>query len=392
MCNLKTIFVLIITSAFISCNDFDSPSSENIFIDTDSIEERYDISSIIENVTLLPLKEKSGSFIGEPYKVFRVGQNTIVFDKIKSKRIVVFDKNGNYLAKPAEVGRSLEDPLQLNDCWIDLNEELQVYDFSAKKIYKYDKQFNLKEAFQSDYDRIFNALLDDKNNKYIGYKGYSPYNSYIEKENYKIALLDNNLAMIKKFMPYNQKLNDALVPNTNLPLQRIDNSINIIQSFSNSIYRLKDEKLIEKYKLTYSKASLADFEKNILIPKHLILTSQKPDLKMISSLFNGYYTFKGDWKETNNYIILQSFDPTGKVFYSIYDKLKKKVLINAYELTFDDKKSLVPSFMTTSFKTNEFIAVYPGYMLKPVISKDSKYISNIIDNLEINYVLNIKFK
>lgn len=392
----QSLTLLICLLSFYSCKNTQThisyDKSEKILINVDSIKESIDISQYVQNVNIFPLKESFGNVLGEVEKILKTDSQYIVFDKLNSKRIVVFNNKGDFVAKPADVGRSTGDPVQINDCWLTPSEDLGVYDFAAKKIFIYDKNFKLVNQIQSPYDRVFTKLINSDDKGYIGYKGFTFYNSLKDGENYKVAFLDTDLSLDEGVLPYEDVLNDALIPNTSSPIQKIGDNVLITEEYNHSVLATINNLIYERYDIEYSKDALeGNYLQTRIIPNISLFKEENPDFHKINSLFNGKFYFSGNWRETKGYIILESYDKTGKNFYTLIQKNKNKIIGSAYNLYHKPSNTFLPPFYTGHYATNEFIAIYPGYALKTIVPDGSQFSALLKANSENNYVVNVRF-
>jgi hypothetical protein len=370
-------------------------NAEKIVVDGSDIKNEFEVSSLIDSISIVKLQEEKGHFIGEPYKIFKSRDNYIVFDKQVAKRILVFDKHGTFIKNVIDIGKGPDEALQLNDCWINDEGNLDVYDFSLKKIYVFNEDFKVQKVVTARSPLLFTSLISlPKSSEYAGYKGYTPYNEPYKGDYYKFALLDSLVGVKQIDLKYPGNLNDVLVSTPINPFTRYKDSVRLSQDFDPIIYAVTADGLKKRYELSYIHHPFpANFE-DVIVKNNLpVLKSAEPDLTKIMNLYKGYTGYRGVWLETEDYILFNSFDVNFKPFLSLYSKKQKRVLANMKNLTENDRyKLILPSFYTTDSKQNTFISIYPGYMLKKLFAKDSPLMKVIDQDIEGNYIVSVKLK
>ncbi len=170
--NKYLIFIsLVLLFACKKKNESSKGDDSEIFIDSKNVIKSEDISHLIESIDILPLKETKGNFIGQAQKVIKTADHIIIFDPIIAESLVVFDNQGNFLKNVIAEGKGPGEAIQLNDCWLNGDGNLEIYDFSSKIIF----------TCNSDYDVIketkeISQRLRPNSEELVGFKNYSGYN------------------------------------------------------------------------------------------------------------------------------------------------------------------------------------------------------------------------
>ena len=137
----KKLSIFIIIYFLTSCSEIHDNTENHyseILIDNTKINDLYDISDMVEKISFLPLKESPGSYIGDIDKLYVSNNKYIVFDRLNTHKVNLYDSSGLFIKTIIKIGDSPGDALQLNDCWLNFKNELEVYDWSQKKIYQFD--------------------------------------------------------------------------------------------------------------------------------------------------------------------------------------------------------------------------------------------------------------
>jgi len=117
---------------------------EDIKVDNTNISLFYDLDSLAEKFTLIPLETRKESLIGEVSKLVRYKDLIIVLDKRISKNLFIFKQSGKFVGKIAEKdleGGNISDVALRNDTIFVLSKsrvpELGFYDLQGKKMGAY---------------------------------------------------------------------------------------------------------------------------------------------------------------------------------------------------------------------------------------------------------------
>lgn len=212
---------------------------EKIFINEKDVSDSLDVSSHIAKIEITKLQETPGSYIGEPYKLIKTNKNYIVFDKIVAKRIVVFDLKGNFVKNVIELGKGKNEALQLNDCWLNSEGNLEIYDFSLKQIFVLNDKFEVAKIIMGAKSNIYLSLMNlPHSNDFVGYKGYNSYNPSYQGECCKLAILDSSLAIKKVELNYDKIYNGIMVITSTKPFINYLDTIRFAENFNSNIYNV----------------------------------------------------------------------------------------------------------------------------------------------------------
>src|SRR5690554_6224500 len=96
----------------------DPDDAERIVIDATKVAKEMDISDLIEEIRVFPLEEVGGSMLGDVEKVLLTDKHLIVFDRMETKRVVVFGREGRFVKSLELVGDGPGKVAQINDVWL----------------------------------------------------------------------------------------------------------------------------------------------------------------------------------------------------------------------------------------------------------------------------------
>lgn len=343
-----------------------------ISVDASNIKDSVDLSTIIKGVDIIPLKEQEDNFIGEVWKVMLSGDFYVVFDRYVTKRIHVYTANGELYKSIIPNGDGPNEILQISDCWVNDNGNLEVYDFQLNRIMVFDEKFNPQKTYKGKSHLFLNSV-QNIGTKYVGFSGYNDYNKAFRGNYYKMAVMDSNFRIEKTAFHFDRKLKGALISTPVNPFGKVGGETIFHQDYDPNIYivnYLGDFDI--KYKLNYSPIPIPEnFELQIIAKNLSIFKSQEVDFERINNIYKGYSGFSGPWLESNDYAVFNSFDENYDRFTSIYDKRDNEIIAQGKNLVDRKNKLTVPYFHTADPSENCFIAVLEGYILHNYIKTES---------------------
>src|SRR5690606_31448555 len=166
--------------------------AERVVIDAAKVVKEVDVSDLIEEIRVFPLEEVEGSMLGDVEKVLLMDEYIVIFDKTETKKIVVFDRKGDFVKELDIVGDGPDKLRQIIDCWINDHVHLEVYDYAAQKILVYDENFEVEKAIHAKDRNLFHSMMGmPGSDDYVAYSGgYSG----VDGDPFKVAFLDDELA------------------------------------------------------------------------------------------------------------------------------------------------------------------------------------------------------
>ncbi|MCC7525691.1 MAG: 6-bladed beta-propeller [Chitinophagaceae bacterium] len=398
---LLIIISLIVLWSFLgSCNSDEDKQNLNyteIHIDNSKIEEKIDLSDRIENISIVSLKETKGNFIGGIFKLFASNNKYIVYDRLNTNRINLFDAQGYFLKTVAKVGDSLNDPLNITDCWLNNKGQLEVYDYAQMKIFQYDDSFKLSNIIKS---KQFNHFVSMHNipgtSDYISYTNFNQHNEPYKGELYHIAILDSSLKIIKTDSNFDKSLQGVLWLVLNQYFFLYKDSLRFVQAFDNFIYDATNTGIKRRFKIQYKKNAIPD-DITPIIKEHLgEFKNEEINPNVTSAYFKLYSRFAGGWLETDKYVYISSRDNKGEFgnyFFSLIDKRNNTELFSAREFSETEKYKLrLPPFQYIDAENAELIAIVNGMDLKEKLFTDSPFQSEVVADPEIFYLVKVKLK
>lgn len=388
------ILALSIIFIFGCLNNSIDKNVQQVIIDDSSYEKMVNISDKIEEVKIIKLEESPGNYIGDVFKLFYLNDNLIAFDRFNTHKINSYDSNGVFNKNIVKTGEGPDDMFQINDCWLNYKTELEAYDFAAKKIFQFDKSFNLKNVIKANESLIFKALMRIPNSdNYVGYAAFNEYNPAKNGEYYHIAFLDKNLSISNTALEFNKKYLGIEWLSFRQHFYSTPTNLLFGQAYDNYIYNVLPSRLERKYKIVYKKFPLPEDIFEDIVSEHLQKFKNRllsPDQK--SKYFKEYSTFSGTWLESDGYIFLTS-TKGNEHFISLVDKKNDANTITGLGFSESKKyKMIFPYFTDYDNSTKSYLCTVDGKSLNACLGKDSKFRNELKIVPEDIYVVKVKFK
>lgn len=356
MPNLKTICYLVTILFFVSCSARKSRNEyySAIFIDNSKIKETENITNRVDSISIIPLLEQEGNHLGSIFKLYISKNKYIVFDRINTNKILLFNEKGFFIKTIIKMGDKVQDPLNITDCWLNEKNELEVYDFGQMKIYQFDSLFTLKNIIKS---KVFNHFVSlstiPHSHQYIGYANYADFNQPFNKSLYQIAFLDTNLNVLNTDKNFDKTFQGITWPIYSHHFYNFNDTLRFVKSYDNFVYNVLNTQIKERFKIIYKNNSLPD---NLMpvVKEHLqIFKDRKVNPNLKADFFKGFVRFTGLWLENDNYIFASSRDTSGAFgtsFYSLIDKSDNKELFSSRNMCETDKYKLTLPLLSFMIK------------------------------------------
>lgn len=392
------LFLIIIFLYSCKTKEKEKETFVEIPIDNSKITDSSNITNQLERVTIIPLKETSGSYMGGIYKLLFVHNKIIAFDRINTNRINLFDSSGYFIKTIIQKGEGPGTAINIVDCWLDEDNNLDVYDFAQMKVFRFDSLFNIADAKKGKMlYHFWNFSNIPKTDKYIGYANFNLYNPPFNGKLYQVAMLNKSLNVANTFMHFDLKFQGINWLSFRQCFFRFHDTLNFFMPRNNFIYSITKDGISKEYKVKYRINPLPDNIRPI-IKKHLKeFKVRSMDPNKLASYFNHYARFGGYWIENDNYIyfISKNYSKGNNAthsFLTLINKHTNKVLNTKFLYDTQTYKMKFSLFNTYSTGTNEFVSITNGETLNKMLYNGSPFMGKVINDPEAFYIVKVKFK
>lgn len=234
---LDRLIILLVCISIYSCKKQDGA----IEIPIDLEQESKALSEIIDSYSFIKLENNDLSSIGTIENIVQTDEGYIyVLDFTESRAVFIFSESGKFIKKLklADEGLDFSAPQRFQIS--QKNNQLLIFDIEMKAFSVYDLEGNFQYLIDIPNSPRSFILLD--NGQYL--LEYDEFPS----QKHRIHITDTEFNVIKKLLPKESSLSILL----GMSLSTNKNHISYIPSFSNTIYRMEDFRMIKSYILDFS--------------------------------------------------------------------------------------------------------------------------------------------
>lgn len=239
--------LIFISLIVVSCNNEHSNDSQTISVPLDNDNIFTQVEDIVSDINILPLFYPDEVILSSD-NLIKADDNVIIFvDRLHSKKIHIFNKDGRYRATIAAEGRGPGEYIDMASTQI-VDNMIMVYSYHKKSVLFYD--YDGKFVSQCELSHIpYNILKVD--NGYWGYMGYG--NGQMEE---RVVKMDTEGEIAQKLLPSDAKI----FPMTEVEDIFVPSKFGILlrETFSNSIYVIKDAEAELFLNFDFGKYSIPD--------------------------------------------------------------------------------------------------------------------------------------
>lgn len=241
----------------ISCKN--KPSNEvtdQIILSIDSLINQNPIkySDIFSDFHIIPLETKDDCIFSYISNIKIVDSVIYLLDSYGTKSVYLFSLNGDFLSKICKIGRGPEE--YLNPTNFDVNREkgtILILDWDSKKVIEYDKNGEYLSSMSFKNRFISFVLYNDKLITYMPF----PENPEIIDENL-IKIYDKNGTLTSSYLNYQSILKGPDIIEYGLSDYFFNSieDIKFIPNYSNTVYSIKEKTFLPFLTLTSNNYNL----------------------------------------------------------------------------------------------------------------------------------------
>lgn len=398
----KYIFFSVLVASFLICCNDSKTDYDDLYsligIDNTNVDSTSDISSLVDTLSILLIKEPDKNYMADIFKMCVSRNGNYFFYDLQTNKVNAFDRNGHFIKTLCKAGDGANDPLNITDFWITDNNDIQVYDFAQMKIFNYDSMLNFKSSIKAYQFNHFSAIEKTPNSKYyVGYANFNMHNKPYKDHLYQIAFLNDSLEVFLTDDHFDKQFSGVSLLTYAQHFTRYKDTLRFYKAYDNHVYSVNSSGISKRYRILYNKQGLPD-DIYPIIERHLseFKNRSKRILLNLPSYFDGFTRFDGHWYENDRFIHLSSFThkkASGDVFFTILDKQTNQVLFNARKfIETKHYKLQLPPFQYMDKYKNELIGIINGKDLTNMMFQDSEFRSFIINDPNLIYLIKVKLK
>ena len=330
---MRNIVLLIIAAVLAnSCADTEQAKNSELAstvlsVDVDQIENVMDLTPYIDTITVVPLQESDGGYLGSVDQMLFIHNHYVVLDRTLTFSAYVFDSEGKFVSDLIGIGKGPNEALQINTLWKDKSGNLQALDYASRKVFSFDANFELIETMDYPDSRYLDVAPIPNSEALVASSAYNYFNSAGKETEHLLTVLNRRFEKQKGYLPIPDELKGAVVMMGDGNFFTYKNVLRFFKTFDNTIYTLDSlGQLDAEYKVQYSVNELTTdlFQRLALeAPERQVSFSTSPEVFT-------YSFFYSNWYENDSFASFYSIADSKK-FFTLYDKGNAKVS-SAYEL------------------------------------------------------------
>jgi hypothetical protein len=235
--------------------------------------------SVVKKSSFIKLETDSTCLIGRINQLLFADSVIIVVDQNIAKSVFIFDMEGHFVSKVSSFGNGPQEYVLLKHVFLTSDKEVAIYDMTKGKILLYDLKGNYKSTI-SCKDR-FNGIesidsdtwaLDLQGTSGLSIESFNGYAYGVADKDYNPLFAFGKNIFSKDFNIH--RLRD---------IYSFGGNVYFNVGWENTIYQLKKDSVIAKYRLVYEKDDFVDVEKEFFTNEEFDLYSKD------NPVFNGEF-------------------------------------------------------------------------------------------------------
>lgn len=212
------------------------------------------LSDFCSKVSYRRLQTDNLNPIGTIDKIILHRDRIYILDS-KTKKIFVFNQNGNFLTQINKFGRGPGEYSNISDFLIDsINDNIELWDNGNKKIIKMDREGNFLN--ENPFSLYVDKFCKLSSNSYLFYACNYLNPDFFNDESFNAILLDSSNNLMSSYLPIHETR--YLKSGENNLFVKYGNGVNIIVPFDNQLYHVSLTGIKVKYKIKFLNYNLPD--------------------------------------------------------------------------------------------------------------------------------------
>ena len=303
------------------------------------------IKDIVTDVEFVRLEDTGDVLIGSVWELFITENHIIVVDKLDSKSIFIFNRQGKFEALIDKIGKGPQEYVSISAVALTPDEQkIAVLDNSGQKVLYYDMGGQYVSNQPIDFYKNNFEYVSDNELVWCSY-GADKQNQGMLPENL-ITFTNEHFKITGGALP--DRFTDPNFNNITPNLRKFNDKVYVNPSLSDTIYRVDGTKLIGEYRMDMTPVN------GYVNPEPDITNEEIRDLYATKSFFSGDYYVSG-----NRILFSISIPPGRMVKYLLYSNNK------TYNLPFDMDNFVVSTMVyhTKTVYKEKFVSIIPAVRL-----------------------------
>lgn len=246
--SFKSVLFTLIVSLLVGCNSKkETPENQ---IDLSDIQQKLEVSSIIDSIIYVPLESKEECLMGNVSKIIYRNGTFFLGDLRFGKSVLAFDEEGKFKYKLHKEGYAPGEYEQPIDFVINEENEIVILDAGIRKIVRYD----LNGKFIKEYPLSFTAFSFEQINK--NSYAFSTGNTIQGSIKDRVVVTDTTFKIINSYLPIGNLNNIRDLPHTEFSKS---NDLYFFPSLSNKIYNINEKEITEFYSVDFGSRGIPEY-------------------------------------------------------------------------------------------------------------------------------------
>lgn len=215
--------------------------------------------SLFSGYDIIRLNTDKNNFIGQIDRILLNNDTLYVIDKTFAKSILICDMSGNLLGRITTTNRKGPGEFKTISSVV-LNSDksrVEIYDSYLAKFIFFDLLGNFIEEQKIPFP-FSNHAYSHLYNKYYFYNNYIPINN---KKRFRLTITDDNFQFSKGYFPFNENQDFTALHSMSSNNFHVNErgEVFFAEMLRNTVYKLIDEEIEEKYSLEFQTSPPPDF-------------------------------------------------------------------------------------------------------------------------------------
>lgn len=312
------LYIIILTFIGISCHD-KNKNTLNPAIKTISINNKLDFNfnEKFKLAKYIPLETNTNCLITNIIKIIITNK---IYIQDSNSKIFIFDLNGKFINKIDSKGNGPNEYTSLSD-FIVKDSLISIIDTNEKKLMTYDTNGEIVNEKKTPLEILYYHDTKEYDLLYTGNIG-SDITFDKENNNFHKLLFYKQDTITNQYLPFNPNLN-GYIYRTQSPFYEQNNKLYFIEPINDTIYTIKENKLIPEYVVDFGKYKRPNNFFQETLPENIYSEMVKKNyIKSIVSFYNfpDIIYFNAYIGKEHQHVVYDKTNKNSIMTLSIWDK------------------------------------------------------------------------